>query len=156
MLRLKETEIFTPCIKLPKTNFTQILLSQKFNTALSEPEDAYIVNALSDYFGVPVVSYHEDDTNVWVELSTDVNTPYTMEQMRTLRDENNYITGLITICVYDMIDMDIETFLDTLSTKLTGTTILHDINYEFIGNDNNDNLIFRVTGDLDLIINDED
>lgn len=52
--------------------------------------------------------------------------------------------------------MDIETFLDTLSTKLTGTTVLHDINYEFIGNDNNNNLIFRVTGDIDLIINDED
>lgn len=156
MLRLKETEIFTPCIKLSKTNFTQILLSQKFNTALSKSEDTYIVNALSDYFSVPVVSYHKDETAVWVELSTDVNTPYTMEQMRELQDENGYIAGLIAICVYNVIDMDIETFLDTLSTKLTRTTVLHDINYEFIGNDNNDNLIFRVTGDIDLIINDED
>ena len=75
-------------------------------------------------------------------------------QMREGR-ESGRIHGFVRVHLSDVIDNDLEGFLDILSEKLTGSLLLMDINYN-IDHTEDDDLILYVTGDASEIIEIED
>lgn len=83
--------------------------------------------------------------------------PYTMEQMKeAFRGENDgYITGVVAVDLSDVIDNDLEGFLDLISYKMTGTELLMDITYNVVGHEE-DMLFIRVRGDVSNIVDCED
>ena len=83
--------------------------------------------------------------------------PYTMEQMKeALRGENEgYIEGVVAVDLSDVIDNDLEGFLDLISYKMTGTELLMDINYNVVGHEE-DMLFIKVRGDVSNIVDCED
>lgn len=83
--------------------------------------------------------------------------PYTMEQMKeALRGEGEgYIEGVVAVDLSDVIDNDLEGFLDLISYKMTGTELLMDITYNVVGHEE-DMLFIRVRGDVSNIVDCED
>ncbi len=74
------------------------------------------------------------------------------------RNKDDYVKGYIQIDISDMIDNDYEAFLDTISEKLVGSSLLQDIDYDVVGlADESNELILRVSGNVSQIIEmDED
>lgn len=58
-----------------------------------------------------------------------------------------YIRGVIAIDLGSIIGWDEEHFLDVISTKLTGTELLQDINYRIVGHESPSTLFLEVEGD---------
>ena len=56
--------------------------------------------------------------------------PLTKEAVCRYKDDNNYIRGIVKVELSDMIENDLEGFLDLISEKLTGSPLLMDIGYE--------------------------
>lgn len=83
--------------------------------------------------------------------------PYTMEQMKeAFRGENDgYITGVVAVDLSDIIDTDLEGFLDLISYKMTDTDLLMDITYNVVGNEE-DMLFIKVRGDVSNIVDSEE
>lgn len=80
--------------------------------------------------------------------------PYTDDEIKQHMDANGYISGLIYVPVSALIHLDFETFLDTISTKLVGSPLLSDVDYNLIGtNIDEDALIFKVSGNTELLFN---
>lgn len=78
--------------------------------------------------------------------------PLTPEEIKAKMDEDNYITENIIVHLSDIIDMDLESFLDHLSITVTDSPLLMDINYDAIGILNKNNIIIQVHGDVSNII----
>lgn len=80
--------------------------------------------------------------------------PMTVEEIKKFRDADNYIAGVISIHISDMIDNDLEGFLDRISTLLVNNECLMDVNYEVVGiNDTEkDEILLKVTGDVSSIL----
>ena len=93
------------------------------------------------------------------EPYTLLHVPYDMDQIRVLRDEENYISGVVDMDLSE-IATDFESFLDTLSSKLTGTELLMNITYRIVGCTVGDvsgevgsgSVHIEVRGDLDMIL----
>lgn len=83
--------------------------------------------------------------------------PYTTGQMKeALRGASEgYITGIVPVDLSDIVEGDLESFLDLLSEKVTGTELLMDINYDVVGFEEN-TLFIKVTGDVSNIVEIED
>lgn len=73
-----------------------------------------------------------------------IEKPLTIDQVRERMDSDGYITGIVRANKNDLIDNDLEEFLDDVSESLVGG-ILEDISYEFVGVDKGDVLV-EVTG----------
>lgn len=74
--------------------------------------------------------------------------PLSLEEIRAIADEDNYIEGIVAIEDSDMINNDFITFLDILSEKLCNNSYLLDIQYEMIGCLPEEHLIlYAVSGD---------
>ncbi len=84
---------------------------------------------------------------------TSVKTP---EEIIASRDEDNYVTGYVQLHISDVIDNDNEGFLNLLSESLVGNELLMDIQYDVVATTNNDEIIFKVTGDVSSILDDEE
>lgn len=145
------------CVKMTKHDFTQAILNTKttnMSVSGSQTEKSITKNILKNALKKPIKDYYVDakTKDVLIELDLNANTPFSIEQIKELCDENGYITGYIAISVYDVIDVSFDTFIDILSLKLTNTTLLSDISYTLIGCDSNENLIFEVSGCTELII----
>lgn len=79
--------------------------------------------------------------------------PLTQEQMKAMKDEDGYITGIVSVDLSDIIDNNFEGFLDMTSEKLTGTKLLMDISYKAVGVDKGGLTLFvEVTGDPSEIL----
>lgn len=72
--------------------------------------------------------------------------PYTEEEINSLIDKNGYITGNVVANLTEIIDADLESFLDILSIRLTGSDLLTDISYEPIGFLQGYGLVIQVHG----------
>ncbi len=81
--------------------------------------------------------------------------PYTTEQMKALKNKDNYITGNLVVHVSELINNDLESFLDRLSEALTGSPLLMNIDYSIIGVLSPDDLIIKVSGDVTAILEPE-
>ena len=83
-----------------------------------------------------------------------VDNDATDDEIKQHMDANGYISGLIYVPVSALIHLDFETFLDTISTKLVGSPLLSDVDYNLIGtNIDEDALIFKVSGNTELLFN---
>ena len=71
-------------------------------------------------------------------------------------DDNNYIKGTVEVHISDLIDHDLEDFLDIISTRLVGDELLSDINYDVVGihPDDKNIMYMLVSGDVSLILED--
>ena len=70
---------------------------------------------------------------------------------------DTYQTFEVKVSVSELIDLNLEGFLDLLSELATGSALLMDINYELIGVDIDEQaVILRVTGDTSEIEKEED
>ena len=87
--------------------------------------------------------------------------PLTKKEIKEKMDENGYIVGNVLVDTDDMIDNDMEGFLDILSERLTGTPCLIDINYRIVGIVGSEDkehaglIIMEVQGDTTMIVDEE-
>lgn len=80
-----------------------------------------------------------------------LDNPLTIEEMKSQMISNNKVKGIVAISVSDMIDNDLEGFLDILSETLVGNPCLMDINYNLVAT--KDGIIYiEVIGDASEII----
>lgn len=79
--------------------------------------------------------------------------PLTEEQMKEMITEDNpYLSGNIIVDQNEMIDNDLEGFLDLISERLTGSPLLMDIDYKPIDVLEDGRIIFRARGDVSSIL----
>lgn len=86
--------------------------------------------------------------------------PYTIQEMKEKKNEDGYVTGCVAVALSDIIDNDLEQFLDLIAEKLVANDCLMDINYKAIGiidvDSGNANIIIEVTGDVSNILDMEE
>ena len=78
------------------------------------------------------------------------------EEIIASRDENNYVAGYVRLHISDVVGTDLESFLNLLSESLVGNELLMDIQYDVVATTNDDEIIFKVTGDVSSILDDEE
>lgn len=69
-----------------------------------------------------------------------------------LPDENNYVEIQIVVDLSELIDNDLEQFLDLIAERATGSVCLQDVNYGIVSYEGSDTLLMRVTGDISDMI----
>lgn len=125
----------------------------------AEEEETYdnrdATDILSDYFDVNVTSWHSDTNEehpcVYILYEPEPTDVLSIEQMKEMMSKDNFVSGVVSVSIHECINSDLEQFLDIISERLTGSSLLSNSNYELLGQDG-DNLLFRVTGDASLII----
>lgn len=80
--------------------------------------------------------------------------PLTKEAVCRYKDDNNYIRGIVKVELSDMIENDLDGFLDLISEKLTGSPLLMDIGYEPVSV-SEEGLYLLVSGDVSEICDEE-
>lgn len=113
----------------------------------------YIIDDISDYLS-DKYKFCIRNYNIELYHPTEITPTMSIEDIKKNKTENNIITGNVSIPLTDIIHGDIETLLDTLSNALTGTTLLMDISYAPI-EVSDDNIIFQVSGDVSMILDEE-
>lgn len=78
--------------------------------------------------------------------------PFTIEEIKGKRDASNFIEGTISVNLYDMVKMDEDQFLDTISEKLTGRTTLEMVDYIVVGHLDDYTVLIKVKGSVDRIL----
>ena len=75
--------------------------------------------------------------------------PMTEDEMKkVILSGNPYIKENVYIEMDDLIHNDYEELLDLMSTKVTGTELLMDINYRIVGLHDEYTMVVEVTGDI--------
>lgn len=116
-----------------------------------------IEDALSDYFGVTVTSFHSDGftpEGVFIVYTCPENRePLSREAMWTMMMNQSYVDGVIRVSLAEMFDEEtnLDGFLDLLSMKLTGTPLLLDTDYDIVMSDKQ-NIWFYVKGNANAIL----
>lgn len=85
--------------------------------------------------------------------------PYTEKEIRENMDADGIISGIVGVRVSELINTDLESFLDLVSERLTGSPCLTGTDYKalyMVPDENGDPVVaFRVTGGTELILEDE-
>jgi hypothetical protein len=81
--------------------------------------------------------------------------PLTKAQMKELQDDAGYVEGVIEISLADMIDNDLENFLDYIAYKLIDSPCLMDIQYSIVGCADEYTVLLKVSGQIDWSIEDD-
>lgn len=63
-----------------------------------------------------------------------------------------YVTGVVTMDLDDIVNFDLEWFLDEISEKLVGSIMLLDVSYRAIGVLEDGSLQVEVTGDVSDVL----
>ncbi len=82
--------------------------------------------------------------------------PFTQSEIRANLDKEGFISGNVVLDLADVIDRDLEGFLDLISEKLVDSSLLMDVGYEFVGKSGDGRLVIKVTGDPSDVLDDED
>lgn len=108
--------------------------------------------------------YHEELMEKQVSSSAHVTVggkdylsgPISQEDIQEFSDENHYIEGIVKVHISDMIDNNLESFLDMISIGLVDSDLLMDVNYSVIGlcEDEPDTLYLLVRGDTSMVLDD--
>lgn len=80
--------------------------------------------------------------------------PLTKEAVCRYKDDNNYIRGIVKVELSDLIENDLDGFLDLISEKLTRSPLLMDIGYEPVSVFEEE-LYLLVSGDISGILDEE-
>lgn len=78
--------------------------------------------------------------------------PLTKEAVCRYKDDNNYIRGIVKVELSDMINNNLEAFLDCLSEKLTGSPLLMEISYEPVSICDDGEIYLLVSGDVTEVL----
>lgn len=80
--------------------------------------------------------------------------PLSEEEIKSMRDEAGYISGIVAVSLSDLIEGDRDYFLDYISYKLTGSPLLMDIDFKVVGGvpENEDLVLMKVVGDASGIV----
>lgn len=113
----------------------------KLNTENNTFEQAHEVLDFDD--NPKLIGIGPEITPIW-------DRPMTKEQIRRYMRDDGFITGNIIMHISDVIDNDLEGFLDIISKALVNTPCLEDINYTILGVTEPDNLLINVTGYIDI------
>ena len=81
--------------------------------------------------------------------------PYTREELRSNMDEDGCVEGKVIVDFNQILDIDLEGFLDCLSERLTGSLLLMNIDYNVVGIIGPDELVINVSGNVSNIIDTE-
>jgi hypothetical protein len=85
-----------------------------------------------------------------------ITKPLTPAELVAAADKDNFISVNVALDVDTMIyGGDIENFLDDLSDKAVGTTLLMDVSYRAVGVTDDGLIIFKVEGDITAILETE-
>jgi len=63
------------------------------------------------------------------------------------KDPDGYIGGVVGVDLNEIIGSDLESFLNMLSTRLTGSDVLSDISYRVVGHQRDGTILIEVIGD---------
>lgn len=80
--------------------------------------------------------------------------PLTKEAVCRYKDDNNYIRGIVKVELSDLIENDLDGFLDLISEKLTRSPLLMDIGYEPVSVFEEESYLL-VSGDVSGILDEE-
>lgn len=72
--------------------------------------------------------------------------PMSIEEIKEKKDANNRVEGVVRVPLENIIQSDIEKFLDIVSEKLVSPGYLYDLSYSPVGADG-DYVLIRVSGD---------
>ena len=73
--------------------------------------------------------------------------PFTRKEALDFTGAGSFITGIVPVDLSEIIDNDLEGFLDIISEKLVSNGLLMDISYRVVGNLGN-TLYLEVSGDI--------
>ena len=144
-------------------------VSYEFGAYLTDTEKAEetgvfetreMTDILSEHFGVHVTSWHSDTNEscpcVWIVWHPEeITGMLSHEQMKSMQEENGMVEGVISVDIHEFINNDLEGFLDLISERLTGSTLLNGSDYQMIGS-KGDDVFLKVTGDASLILESEE
>lgn len=83
--------------------------------------------------------------------------PLTQDQIRERMDEYNFVEGVIEVQPQEMIDNNIEDFLDLISERLlVDSYMFMDIGYRVVGCVENDCVLMLVSGDVSEVLENKD
>lgn len=63
------------------------------------------------------------------------------------KDPHGYIGGVVGVDLNEIIEADLEGFLNLISTRLTGSELLQDISYRVVGHQRDGTILIEVIGD---------
>lgn len=91
---------------------------------------------------------------------TPLTAPYTTAQLKSMVEgkPDTYVTGRIALPLDEIVAFNLEGFLDLISEKLVGSTLLMDITYKCVGSieaGDEHEVLIEVTGDVSMILTNE-
>lgn len=81
--------------------------------------------------------------------------PLTYTQLREMKDEDNNVEGIVLTSTTELIEGDRDQLLNTLSERLTGSTLLYDMDFKFLGQIDEENMMVEVSGNVTDILKQE-
>lgn len=84
-----------------------------------------------------------------------ITEPLSKDELKSIADDDNYVSGNVVVDLDDIVDDDLELFLDELSTSLVGDDLLQDITYALVGTTDDGRAIIEVSGDASYEIDDD-
>lgn len=78
--------------------------------------------------------------------------PLTAKEIEKQYSETTNVEGIVYLNFGEVVGMDLECFLDTLSELLTGSSLLMDIDYRVVGVEGDSRLLVKVDGDPSMIL----
>ena len=76
--------------------------------------------------------------------------PLSKQEIEQMMLDDEYVHGNIILTTYELINNDLEGVLDIISERLIESPLLMDINYSVVSLYAEDELVFCVTGIVDL------
>ena len=78
---------------------------------------------------------------------TPLKQPLTIPEIKALQDVHGYITVTVPVDLNDLLEGDLETFLDDLAEKAIGSIMFCDMAYKASGVTDEGQVLIEVTGD---------
>jgi len=171
--RYMKDETFLGSVRLKLKSEKELLLDlEGFSDVLSEKlvgsttlmaSNHSIVSAEGDSVIISVKGEtSENIADEWDKVYQEENnklkifrSPMTIEEIKSIRDENNYVEGIVIVDLDDIIGYDLESFLDIISDKLIGSVCLMDTNYTVFGTEG-ESILIRVKGDASNAIEEDE
>lgn len=145
--------------------------SEEYDWPLTEEEQQFFRKKMEEYCQFMEHSslkelYEEElkeiqissEHHITVNRKDCLSGPISQEDIQKFSDENHYIEGVVKVHISDMIDNNLEGFLDLISIGLVDSDLLMDVNYSVIGlcEDEPDTLYLLVSGDASMVLNSSD
>ena len=145
--------------------------SEEYDWPLTEKEQEFFRKKMEEYCQIMEHSslkelYEEElkeiqissEHHITVNRKDYLSGPISQEDIQKFSDENHYIEGIVKVHISDMIDNNLEGFLDLISIGLVDSDLLMNVNYSVLGlcEDEPNTLYLLVSGDASMVLNSAD